>query len=46
MDSLIVIAVFFILVLVTITMGVRIVPLGSKHVVQRLGKYNRTLPHG
>jgi len=46
MDSLIVIAVFFILVLVTITMGVRIVPQGSKHVVQRLGKYHRTLPPG
>ena len=46
MDGLIVIAVFFILVLVTIAMGVRIVPQGSKHVVQRLGKYNRTLPPG
>jgi regulator of protease activity HflC (stomatin/prohibitin superfamily) len=46
MDSLIVISVFFILVLVTITMGVRIVPQGSKHVVQRLGKYHRTLPPG
>jgi len=43
---LIVIAVFFILVVVTITMGVRIVPQGSKHVVQRLGKYHRTLPPG
>lgn len=46
MDGLIVISVFFILVLVTITMGVRIVPQGSKHVVQRLGKYHRTLPPG
>ena len=46
MDSLIVIAVFFSLVLVTISMGVRIVPQGSKHVVQRLGKYHRTLPPG
>jgi len=46
MDGLIVIAVFFILVVVTITMGVRIVPQGSKHVVQRLGKYHRTLPPG
>jgi regulator of protease activity HflC (stomatin/prohibitin superfamily) len=27
-------------------MGVRIVPQGSKHVVQRLGKYHRTLPPG
>ena len=46
MDGLIVIAVFFILVVVTISMGVRIVPQGSKHVVQRLGKYHRTLPPG
>jgi regulator of protease activity HflC (stomatin/prohibitin superfamily) len=46
MDGLIVISVFFILVLVTIAMGVRIVPQGFKHVVQRLGKYNRTLPPG
>jgi len=46
MDGLIVITVFFILVLVTIAMGVRIVPQGSKHVVQRLGKYHRTLPPG
>jgi regulator of protease activity HflC (stomatin/prohibitin superfamily) len=46
MDGLIVIAVFFILVVITITMGVRIVPQGSKHVVQRLGKYHRTLPPG
>ena len=46
MDGLIVIAVFFILVVVTISMGVRIVPQGSKHVVQRLGKYPRTLPPG
>ena len=46
MEGLIVIAVFFILVVVTISMGVRIVPQGSKHVVQRLGKYHRTLPPG
>jgi len=46
MDGLIVMLVFFILVLVTIAMGVRIVPQGSKHVVQRLGKYHRTLPPG
>ena len=46
MDGLIVITVFFILVVVTIAMGVRIVPQGSKHVVQRLGKYHRTLPPG
>ncbi|MGD9330966.1 MAG: SPFH domain-containing protein [Desulfobacterales bacterium] len=46
MDTLIVIVVFLILVVVTIAMGVRIVPQGSKHVVQRLGKYHRTLAPG
>jgi regulator of protease activity HflC (stomatin/prohibitin superfamily) len=35
-----------VLVLVTITLGVRIVPQGSKYVVQRLGKYHRTLLPG
>ena len=34
MEQLIVVAVFFVLVLVTIGLGVRIVPQGSKHVVQ------------
>ncbi len=37
---------FFVLVLVTIVMGIRIVPQGYKHVVQRLGKYHRTLSPG
>ena len=46
MEQLIVVVVFFVLVLVTIGLGVRIVPQGSKHVVQRLGKYNRTLGPG
>lgn len=41
-----VVAVFVILVIVTIAMGVRIVPQGSKHVVQRLGKYHSTLGPG
>ncbi|WP_372694686.1 SPFH domain-containing protein [Immundisolibacter sp.] len=34
------------LVVVTIGLGVRIVPQGSKHVVQRLGKYHTTLNPG
>ena len=34
------------LVVVTIALGVRIVPQGSKHVVQRLGKYHTTLNPG
>uniref|UniRef100_A0A832A7J0 SPFH/Band 7/PHB domain protein n=1 Tax=Desulfacinum infernum TaxID=35837 RepID=A0A832A7J0_9BACT len=44
--GLILVVVFFVLVLVTIVMGIRIVPQGFKHVVQRLGKYHRTLSPG
>ena len=43
MESLIPVFVFFALVLVTIAKGVRLVPQGSKWVVQRLGKYYKTL---
>jgi regulator of protease activity HflC (stomatin/prohibitin superfamily) len=46
MEGLIVVAVFVILVFVTISLGVRIVPQGSKNVVQRLGKYHKTLGPG
>jgi len=46
MESMVVVAVFVILVLVTISLGVRIVPQGTKHVVQRLGKYHKTLGPG
>ncbi|MDY6844889.1 MAG: SPFH domain-containing protein [Thermodesulfobacteriota bacterium] len=46
MGGIIVVSVFAILVLVTIALGVRIVPQGSKHVVQRLGKFNKTLGPG
>ncbi|WP_341502285.1 SPFH domain-containing protein [Gallaecimonas sp. GXIMD4217] len=35
-----------VLVLVTLLMGVKIVPQGSKFVIQRLGKYSRTLGPG
>ena len=41
-----VVSVFVLLVILTIALGVRIVPQGSKHVVQRLGKYHRTLGPG
>ncbi|HVY55109.1 MAG TPA: stomatin-like protein [Thermodesulfobacteriota bacterium] len=41
-----VVIVFVVLVIVTIMAGVRIVPQGYKHVVQRLGKYNKTLGPG
>ena len=46
MAGMIVVTVFVILVLVTIALGVRIVPQGSKSVVQRLGKYHKTLGPG
>ncbi|MFH1154616.1 MAG: SPFH domain-containing protein [Pseudomonadota bacterium] len=38
--------IFLILVAVTIFLGVRIVPQGSKYVIQRLGKYHKTLGPG
>ncbi len=41
-----VVIVFVVLVMITIMAGVRIVPQGFKHVVQRLGKYNKTLGPG
>jgi len=46
MEGIIVVSVFVVLVLITIVLGVRIVPQGSKHVVQRLGKYHKTLGPG
>jgi regulator of protease activity HflC (stomatin/prohibitin superfamily) len=46
MESLTIIVILTILVIVTIFLGVRIVPQGFKHVVQRLGKYHRTLNPG
>lgn len=46
MEGIIVVSAFVVLVLITITLGVRIVPQGSKHVVQRLGKFHKTLGPG
>lgn len=46
METLVPVIVFLFLVLVTIARGVRLVPQGSKWVVQRLGKYQRTLGPG
>ncbi|CAB1065461.1 Protein QmcA (possibly involved in integral membrane quality control) [Olavius sp. associated proteobacterium Delta 1] len=46
MEGMVVVTVFVILVLITITLGVRIVPQGTKNVVQRLGKYHKTLGPG
>ncbi|WP_105101591.1 SPFH domain-containing protein [Microbulbifer pacificus] len=46
MEGLSVVAALVVLVIITIGMGVRIVPQGSKHIVQRLGKYHSTLNPG
>ncbi len=46
MEGIVVVVVFVVLVLITIMLGVRIVPQGSKHVVQRLGKFHKTLGPG
>jgi regulator of protease activity HflC (stomatin/prohibitin superfamily) len=46
MAGLILILILLVLVLVTIFLGVRIVPQGHKWVVQRLGKYHKTLTPG
>ncbi|MFA5902992.1 MAG: SPFH domain-containing protein [Desulfobacula sp.] len=46
MPGIILVSVFTVLVIVTIAVGVRIVPQGSKFVVQRLGKFHKTLPPG
>jgi regulator of protease activity HflC (stomatin/prohibitin superfamily) len=46
MAGLLIVVVFVFLVILTIALGVRIVPQGSKHVVQRLGKYYKTLNPG
>jgi regulator of protease activity HflC (stomatin/prohibitin superfamily) len=46
MDSIVVLLALLVLVMVTLGKGVRLVPQGSKWVVQRLGKYDRTLGPG
>jgi regulator of protease activity HflC (stomatin/prohibitin superfamily) len=46
MEGIIIVVVFVALVLITIAFGVRIVPQGNKHLVQRLGKYHKTLNPG
>lgn len=46
MAGIILVVIFVILVLVTITLGVRLVPQGSKYVIQRLGKFHSTLSPG
>lgn len=46
MEMLYVTAVLVLLIIITLISGLRIVPQGSKHIVQRLGKYHRTLGPG
>ncbi len=46
MAGMVLILILLVLVLVTIFLGVRIVPQGYKWVVQRLGKYHKTLTPG
>lgn len=46
MGGLVVIVFFVLLTFITLALGVRLVPQGSKYVVQRLGKYHKTLNPG
>jgi len=46
MEGLIIVGAIAVAVIITLMMGVRIVPQGSKHIVQRLGKFQRTLLPG
>lgn len=46
MDGLVVTGALLVLVIVTLGMGVKTVPQGYKHIVQRLGKYHGTLNPG
>ncbi|MDB9999997.1 SPFH/Band 7/PHB domain protein [Porticoccaceae bacterium] len=46
MEGLIVTSLVFLLVIVTLLKGIRLVPQGSKWVVQRLGKYHKSLHPG
>ncbi len=46
MAGIVLVSIFFIMIVVTISLGVRIVPQGSKFVVQRLGKFHTTLGPG
>lgn len=46
MESLLVIGFFSIITFVTLALGVRTVPQGSRHIVQRLGKFHKILEPG
>ncbi|MFV8783549.1 SPFH domain-containing protein [Microbulbifer sp. SA54] len=46
MEGLYIVIALVVLVVITVGKGIRIVPQGSKHIVQRLGKYHCTLTPG
>jgi regulator of protease activity HflC (stomatin/prohibitin superfamily) len=46
MESLIVVGAIAVMIVVTIAMGIRTVPQGYRHIVQRFGKYQSTLNPG
>jgi len=46
MEILVIVGTLALLMIITIALGVRIVPQGQKYVVQRLGKYNNTMDPG
>ena len=46
MEGMFIVSAIFILVIVTLFKGIRLVPQGSKWVVQRLGKYHKSLSPG
>ncbi len=46
MEGLSIVVILMIVLIVTVIKGVRIVPQGYKHIVQRLGKYHSTLTPG
>lgn len=46
MPGIFIVSIFVILIIVTIALGVRMVPQGNKYVVQRLGKFHKSLGPG
>jgi regulator of protease activity HflC (stomatin/prohibitin superfamily) len=46
MPGIFIVSIFVILIIVTIALGVRMVPQGNKYVIQRLGKFHKSLGPG
>ena len=46
MPGIFIVSIFVILIIVTVALGVRMVPQGNKYVIQRLGKFHKTLGPG